>query len=370
MRYHLIILLLSVSTSLLQAQDPVRQVADSLITAGHYPGLYFSIYEDSTGQAINYTAGFADVEQQIPMNPGHRMLSGSTGKTFVSAVLMQLMQEGKLTPDDRISEFLGNETWFDRLPNGRELTVRHLMQHQSGLARYVFKPEFAEQVRTRPDRVWEPHELVAYILDDSARFAPGEGFAYSDTNYILLGMIIEQVTGKPFYEVLSGRILQPLVLTAILPTDTRRIADLAQGYVGENDPLGFTDPVLENGLSRYNLQFEWTGGGLAFRTSDYARWLSYLFTGKAFNMEDMSDTFYQTVEAREVGGRYGMGFMVLELPQLGEVYGHAGFFPGYYTLGIYDPDTGTAYAMQVNTTDQAKVRLFFRDFLALIRAGM
>ncbi len=350
----------------LNGQDSIQHRINQIIDDGHYPGIYFSVYDVTTGESSNYTGGFADMENDITMTSRHKLLSGSTGKTFVSAILMQLIGESKLQPDMPVSDFLGEEDWFTRLPNHEAVTVKNLMQHQSGLERYEFKPAFLEEVVKDADRVWQPEELIDFVLDDEPLFAAGEGFAYSDTNYILLGMIIEKITGKSYYENLEDRILQPLSLKDIVPTNTRTIDGLAQGYMAEEDPLGFTGKMLEHGKARYNMQFEWTGGGLAFRTSDYARWLGLLFNGKAFDMESLHDTFYQVVEAPEVGGKYGMGFQVFELPGLGESYGHSGFFPGYFTLGIYLPEKKLAIAMQVNTTEQEKVRNFFRDFLGLV----
>ncbi|MCA6074754.1 serine hydrolase domain-containing protein [Fulvivirga sedimenti] len=349
------------------AQDKAIQAeVDSIIAQGKYPGIVFSVAYPN-GEATSFTAGWADVESGTPMTPGNRLLSGSTGKTFVAAVLMQLIEENKLQLEDRASKWLGDEEWYSRLPNSEELTIMNLLRHQSGMERYEFKPEFSEEVLKNPDRVWKPAELIAYVLDDAPLFSAGEGFAYSDTNYILLGMIIEEIEGEEYYTVLKDRLLKPLDLTGILPTNTRKIEKLAQGYMDKESPLGFNDHLLEDGISRYNLQFEWTGGGLAFETRDYARWLKLLFEGNAFDMEKMGETYFQDIPSPEIGGSYGMGYQKLVIPEVGEAYGHSGFFPGYYTIGVYLPEYSIAVAMQVNTTEMAKLRSFFRDFVKLTR---
>jgi D-alanyl-D-alanine carboxypeptidase len=87
--------------------------------------------------------------------------------------------------------------------------VRQLMNHTSGLVRYEFKEQFTKDLTANPDKVWRPEELVAYLLDEKAPFEAGKGWDYSDTNYIVLGMIIEKVTGKKFYDEARKRVLKP-----------------------------------------------------------------------------------------------------------------------------------------------------------------
>ncbi len=349
------------------AQDNAIQTeVDSIIAQGKYPGIAFSVASPD-GKVISYVSGWANVEEQAPVMAETRFLSGSTGKTFVAAILMQLLEENKLQLDDKAGKWLSDEDWFKRLPNHDELTIQNLLRHQSGMERYEFKPEFSEEVLKDPDRVWKPAELLAFVLDDEPLFSPGEGFAYSDTNYIILGMIIEDIEGEDYYSVLQDRILNPMDLTAILPTNTRTIEKLAQGYMDKESPLGFNDRLLEDGISRYNLQFEWTGGGLAFETRDYARWLKLLFEGNAFDMNKIGELYFQDVPSPEIGGSYGMGYQKLMMPDIGTAYGHSGFFPGFFTIGVYLPEYSIAVAMQVNTTEMGKLRSFFPDFVKLTR---
>lgn len=342
-------------------------VQDSLTVIyaeGNYPGIVFSIAGENV-KTQSFTAGYANKEKRQVMSPETRLLSGSTGKTFVSAVLMQLVIEERLSLEDLVTKWLGNESWYSQLPNASTLTIKNLAQHQSGIQRYEFNPEFIKEVQNDPDRVWRPEELVAYILGDEPLFEAGKGFIYSDTNYILLGMIIEKVLTKPYYDILQERILEPLDLQEIIPTNRRKIPGLAQGYIDVDDPLGFEGPMLEGDVSKYNLQFEWTGGGLAFRTADYAEWLTYFFSGQAFDLDGNESLFYDLVDSPEIGGRYGIGFHELTLPNIGQTYGHSGFFPGYFTLGVYLPNRKVALAIQVNSTQKSALQHFFRDFIRL-----
>ncbi len=342
----------------------VQNTMDEIYLEGNYPGIVFSCVGPE-GKVSTFTAGYADIESGLKMTANHKLLSGSTGKTMVAAVLMQLVLEGKLTMDDSVSRWLGTESWYGRLPNSQALQVKNLAQHQSGIQRYEFNAEFLMEVKKDPDRVWKPEELISYILSDKPLFEAGKGFTYADTNYILLGMIIEKIERRPYYDVLSERILEPLNLQDIIPTDRRVIEELAQGYTDESDPLGFEGPMLLNGTSKYNLQFEWTGGGLAFRTEDYAKWLTYLFRGKAFTLKKNESLFFDMIESPEIGGRYGIGFQEMTLPVIDRVYGHSGFFPGYFTLGVYLPERDISLAIQVNSTREVALKNFFNDFIRL-----
>src|SRR6185436_11579478 len=110
------------------------------------------------------------------------------------------------------------------MTNAKDITVRQLMNHTSGLARYEFKDKFTRDLTANPEKRWQPAELVAYLLDEKAPFSAGSGWDYSDTNYIVLGMIIEKVTGKKFYDEANRRLIKPLKLTNTIPQDSLKLA--------------------------------------------------------------------------------------------------------------------------------------------------
>lgn len=103
------------------------------------------------------------------------------------------------------------------------------MNHTSGVMRYEFKDQFLKDLTANPGKKWRPEELIEYVLDEKSSFNAGEGWEYSDTNYILLGMIIEYLTGEAHYRILKREILQPLKLTNTFPSDGRKLQGLAQG---------------------------------------------------------------------------------------------------------------------------------------------
>jgi D-alanyl-D-alanine carboxypeptidase len=278
------------------------------------------------------------------------MLVGSVGKTFAAATALQLIKEGRIGLDERIEKYLGREPWFSRLPNAKEITVRQLLNHTSGLVRYEFKDQFTRDLTANPEKTWKPAELVAYLLDEKPPFAAGQGWDYSDTNYIVLGMIIEKVTGKKFYEEANRRLLKPLKLTDTIPQDGPRLKRVIQGYAGPTNPFGGKDEMIQAGKFVINPQFEWTGGGYASTTHDLARWARMIYQGKAFS-PDLLPQVLEGVPALRLGRetKYGLG-VIIRQTSAGTSYGHSGFFPGYMTDMMYFPEQKVAIAVQVNTS--------------------
>jgi len=327
----------------LQARlDEVRE------TSG-FPGATLAVVL-ADGRNINLASGLADPEEGIPMKPEDRMFSGSTGKTFVAVVVLQLVEEGALGLDQPLSEFFGDTPGLARLPNRDAITVQMLLSHTSGLPRYVLKPAFWTRLAAEPDRVWQPEELIAYILDDPAVHPAGGGWAYSDTNFILLGMIIEQVTGNSFYDELEERVIRPLALDRTTPSTSRRIDGLVQGCSGESPMFPMPARPLENGVYFVNPQFEWTGGGLVTNTLDLAIFLRELLDGRLLSeasKKAMVQPAAPEALQEENGESYGLGLQIWA-SETGPVYGHGGIFPGHQTQIEYSSAGRFTLALQIN----------------------
>ena len=317
--------------------------------AGTFPGATLGVVL-ANGESFGLAVGFSDRDAKTAMRPTDRMLAGSVGKTFAAAAALQLVKEGKIQLDDKIEKYLGGEPWFTRLPNAKDITVRQLMNHTSGLVRYEFKEQFTKDLTANPDKVWKPAELLAYLFDEKAPFQAGKGWDYSDTNYIVLGMIIEKVTGRKFYDEANRRLIKPLKLTDTIPQDGARLKGVVQGYAGPNNPFGGTDAMIVNGKFVVNPQFEWTGGGYVSTAQDLARWARMIYEGKAFSA-DLLPQVLDGVSAPMLGRetKYGLG-VIIRKTTLGTSYGHSGFFPGYMTDMMYFPEHRVAVAVQVNTS--------------------
>ncbi len=336
-----------------QAAPQIRTLLQSKLDALHEesgaPGVNVGIVL-ADGTAIGIAAGHADTALGLPMEPTSRLMQGSVGKTYVAAVAMQLIHEGVLDLDAHVSDYLGEESWYTRIPNHSAVTVRHLMTHTSGVIRYEFDDRFIGDLIAAPEKVWQPEELLSYLFDTHAPFAPGEGWEYSDTNYIILGMIIERLTGNSYYNEMRRRLLVPLQLENTVPTNTRRIPGLVQGYAGVDNLFRVPDAVIVDGEFAINPQFEWTGGGVASTTEDLALWAKALYEGRAFD-ESMLPIMLDGVPARlGPNTEYGLGVIIRPTP-LGVSWGHSGFFPGYLTEMAYFPDHQIAVAVQINSSD-------------------
>jgi D-alanyl-D-alanine carboxypeptidase len=336
-------------TDVVELKKELQQKLDAWHTAGSFPGATLGVVLPN-GESFGLAVGYSDRIAKSLMKPDDRMLAGSTGKTFAAATALQLVKNGNIGLDDRIEKYLGKEQWFSRLPNARDITVRQLMNHTSGLVRYEFKEQFTKDLSAQPDKTWKPVELISYVLDEKPPFAAGTSWEYSDTNYIVLGMIIEKVTGKRFYDVANKKFVRKFRLTNTVPQSGREISGLVQGYAGPNNPFGGKDEMISGGKFAINPQFEWTGGGWASTAEDLANWAKLMYEGKAVDpslLPSMLDGVAAPMLGRET--KYGLGVIIRQTPA-GVTYGHSGFFPGYLTDMMYFPDKKIAVAVQVNTS--------------------
>lgn len=321
-------------------------------------------------RAMSVSIGFSDLENEKALKPTDRMLAGSIGKTYVSAVTLQLVEEGKLELDDKIEKWLGKEPWFDRLPNARTITLRMLMNHTSGIPEHVQEKAFAKAMLDQPDKVWKPEELIAYIFDRKPLFEAGKGWSYADTNYIVVGMIFERVSGKTVYGEVQRRILDKLKLKETLPSDSRTIAGLIPGYSQVGSPFGFEGRTIIEGKFIVNPQMEWCGGGFASTAQDLARWAKFLYEGKVLDRPSLKDLLDAVPAKTGRGDKYGLGVQVRESPW-GISYGHGGWFPGYLSEMEYFPQYKAAIAVQLNTDDirnklKKRPRAFVAEVASLI----
>lgn len=304
----------------------------------------------ANGDSFGVAVGYSDRAKKTPMKPDDVMMAGSVGKTYVAATALRLVKDGKFSLDDNISKYLGDEKWFSRLPNAKNIKIRHLMNHSSGLVRYEMNPAFLKDMLANPDRVWKPREQIAYLFDTKAAFEPGKGWDYSDTNYIVLGMVMEKVTGKKYYDMVTKQILKPLKLNKTKPQISRVIEGLIPGYAGKGHQFGGEDEMLQNGKYVFNPQWEWTGGGMVTTSEELSRWAKAMYEGKAFS-KDMLTEMLNGVDSPQLGrgSKYGLGVIIRPTPK-GLTYGHSGFFPGYYTDMMYFPEHKIAVAIQLNST--------------------
>lgn len=340
-----------------ELQRRLQSKLDNLVKQSILPGGVSAAVALPDGNIITAVAGDADREAKKPMTPDTLLIQGSVGKTYVAAIALQLVHEKKLNLDEKVSSYLGQEPWFEKLPNAKDITVKHLMNHTSGIMRYELDPKFTTDLTKSPTKEWKPVERLEYVFGKKPRFEAGQGWDYSDTNYIVLGMIIEKITGQSIEDLIMTRLLEPLGLKHTMSTNRLTIPGLAQGYAGPQNPFGGKELMLNaDGSMIVNPQFEWTGGGMASTTADLAKWGKLMYEGKAFDAS-LLPVMLEGVKAPMLGrdAQYGLGVILRPTPH-GKTYGHSGFFPGYMTDMMYWPDSKVAVAVMVNTSEFQKVK--------------
>ncbi|MBE1531803.1 serine hydrolase domain-containing protein [Actinomadura algeriensis] len=322
----------------------VEAWADRLVADGA-PGV--TIMTRRGRHVSHATAGVADKATGRPMD--HRLLFriASVTKSFTSTVALQLAAERRLSLDDTVEEWLpgvvrGNGN------DGSKITVRQLLAQTSGLHDYTSDPRiFAE-----PGRTWTPEELVSIAMETPPHHAPGTDWNYSNTNYVLAGMIIEKATGNPLGEEYEKRIFRPLRLrhTSYAPERLTFPGPYVHGYYFE---FGDVSTMVSPSSGR-------AAGGIVSTVDDVARFHRALFTGRLLPRRQMREL--TTVRPVNDGGiieDYGLGVARIKF-SCGYAWGHDGGFPGYRTWTYTGADgkrqaviTYNESALENNTTFRA-----------------
>jgi D-alanyl-D-alanine carboxypeptidase len=338
------------------AEDLENQVRDLLGTFRieyGFPGATVA-YALPDGQVGSAATGFADIEAGKAMTSDTRMLAASIGKSFVAATVLGLENDGFLALKAPVSAYLGAEPWFDRLPNHATMTVGDLVRHSAGLADHVHTKPFAAAMAARVATVDDaiPSEAaIEFILDTKPLFPAGSAWAYTDTGYLLLGLIIEKVMGRRYYDIVAERFLKPLDLTQTAPSNRRMIPDLAVGYTIEGNPFGLPPRTMDTqGQLLWDPAVEWTGGGLVSKSRDLAVWGHALFGGMAMSgpyLDQLLDGVPVSPDTPNI--LYGAGVAIHTETPRGPVYGHGGWVPGYVSSLRHYADHGVTVAFQINT---------------------
>ena len=220
-----------------------------------------------------------------------------------------------------------------------------------------------------PSTEHSPLDGVKSILGAKPLHSAGTKFSYSDVNYLLLGLVVENVTGRKAYDEIKRRLLKPLNFRRIIPADRPTIPGLVPGYAGAANPFG-GDQMVKSGKLILDPRFEWAGGGFISNAEDLARWFAAYCQGRAFNPKLLPEVF-TAVDAPELGegARYGLGVVIQDTP-LGKAYGHGGFFPGYVTWVRYYPKQRIAVALQLNTSVDNLIKAPIREVLNDLAAGL
>lgn len=331
-----------------ELRDELKAWLDGARAAAEFPGATFGL-AGKGGVRIGLATGFAGGEGTAPLAPDALMPSGSCGKTYFAALALRRAGAGELDLDAKLERYLGQEPWLPELRHSERMTVRMLLNHTSGLERYELDPRFTADLRAQPDRSWSVADRLAYVAGRAPPFEPGQGWVYSDTNYIVLGAALETLHDRPLYDEIRAGLLEPLALRHTVPHDRRVVPGLVQGHAGEADPFSPKDEVLEDGAFFVNPQFEWAGGGFASSAEDLAAWCRAYFRGEAFPATLLPQVLDGVKSTLGPNVRYGLGAILWVTPN-GPAYGHSGFFPGYLAEMRYYEALDVAVAIQINTS--------------------
>lgn len=342
-------------TPLFADTNDLETQVDSLLATFHaeydFPGatVAFVLADGTSGDAA---IGLADAEVGIAMTTQSRMLAASIGKTLVGALALSLEDEGLLHRADPVSLYLGDAAWFARLPNAAEMTVGQLLTHTSGLPDHVHMDgAVSELISLGNGGTFRPEDAIAFLLDTDPLFEAGTAWSYSDTGYLLLGLVIETATGRDAYDLIDERFLSPLALDHTSPSTSPKLAGLAVGYTVPDNPFDLPARTANSdGALLWNPAIEWTGGGFVSTAHDLATWGHALFNGDAMEasyLDRLLEGAPVHPDAPDIF--YGSGVGIYAQTPLGPVYGHGGWVPGYVSSLRHYADANITVAFQINT---------------------
>ena len=332
------------------------------------------------------TAGYSDISRKVPVGVHDRFGIGSITKTFVARVILQLVEEGRLDLNKTPMDYLDLDI-VRKVPNTDKATLRELLNHQSGIPTWEFQPDWIRKGRgdqMELGHVWGKTETLEYVAREgmSAAYEPGERYSYSNTNYTILGLVIEAVTGNQVKTEIRKRILQPLGLE---DTFLESFEDIPGGYVHHYHYAtpyfdetagvhrGFTQirPYLVESTGA-NLSPEWAAGGMVSSASDLVRWAQAIRNGELLGpaMQKEVYTYYPPEKGASARMQYMQGVMrISDFYQDHAVCGHSGGTLGFTALMYWfeDPDITVVVLTNVGGMHSglrpSPVSLFFREVL-------
>ncbi|MFI7102860.1 serine hydrolase domain-containing protein [Streptomyces sp. NPDC050161] len=311
--------------------DVLRQGLDRLVHDDRYPAALAATLGPD-GRARHYTAGVADLRTGAKVPADGQVRAGSNTKAFTATVVLQLVGEGKVALDAPVERYLPGLVRGEGI-DGRRITVRQLLQHTSGLPDYT--DHLTDLTGKGRHTYVPPRTALDLALAHKARFAPGTDWAYSSTNYLLAGLLIEKVTGRPLAEQITHRVIEPAGLrhTYFPAAGDERIREAhPDGYFAAK-PGG----PLEN-ITEMDPSWGWAAGQLISTPGDLNRFFTALLDGRLLKPAQLAQ-MRTTVPADAMwpGARYGLGLVSVPLSCGGRVWGHGGDIPGYQTrTGVTD----------------------------------
>ncbi|HEY7719589.1 MAG TPA: serine hydrolase domain-containing protein [Pedococcus sp.] len=339
-----------------RSERDLRAALEAVVAAG---ATGVNALVDDGDDVTRLAAGHARLDPDRRLRTGDQARVGSITKTFVAVVMLELQRAGRLDLDDTL------ESWLPGLvPNGSDITLRMLLNHTSGIFNYTDDPDFFELAFSDPFRPWTARELVDLALENPPVFAPGTSWSYSNTGYILLGMVLQRATHQSVGELLDRHVIGPLDLDdTYLATSPRWRGPHAHGYI----PPGVYGAQDYVDTSRWTPTWAGAAGAVVSTPSDLRTFYQALLSGRLLpraSLREMKDVVMPVPEAG-----YGLGLLVLETP-CGTVWGHEGGIPGYVTIAFVDRTGSRAAMLVLSTEPDAEIGAAFGELVATAVCGM
>jgi D-alanyl-D-alanine carboxypeptidase len=301
----------------------LRAALEAVVDAGATGAI--GLVDDSVDVSA-MAVGVARLNPPRPLRVSDQVRAGSITKTVIGTIALQLVGEGRLRLDDTVERWLPG-----MVPNGAAITIRMLLNHTSGIFDYLADPDWLAALLADPHRYWSPQELVAVGTSHPSLFPPGEGLAYSNTGYILIGLVLEKVTGQAVQDLVTQRVVRPLHLyDTFFATSSRFRGAYAHGYF---------PPSLTGGgyvdVSSWSPSLSWTAGALVSTAPDLARFYQALLSGRLLGPALLNEMTTTVTGPDYPGIGVGLGIWSVDTP-CGTVWGHEGGAPGYKSFALND----------------------------------
>ncbi len=320
--------------------NELQQVLDSQVKKLGVPGIQAAMRIGHYNWSS--TSGSVNNKKDKKLTDDHILRIGSVTKLYTAAIIMKLYEEGKIDLDDTIDE------WFPDFPKSNKIKVRQLLNHSSGIYNYTESLWLGVQAVLFSKKIWDPYALLKTAEKKDFYFAPGRGHHYSNTNYLILGLIIEKITGKTLAEVYREYIIEPAKLnnTFFVPYE-KAPENLISGFDHDVIPLGINE-IAPDETSFATLGF--SAGAMVSTADNLRRWTDYLFKSN-FLSENTLKLMMEYIEAEDSDVRqqigYGLGLRVIKVNE-SQIYGHTGTIPGFGAAAFYCPQQDYSIAIISN----------------------
>jgi D-alanyl-D-alanine carboxypeptidase len=316
----------------LETQAALQQIVEQRLTEAGSPGAAVGVWIPGRGTWV-HAQGTGDLATGAPIRVADRFRIGSITKTFAATVLLQLVDEGRLQLDDHL------EPYVSGVPNGDRITIRQVLGMTAGIFSYTADATFEAEYDADPLMPFSLQELLVILRRHPPDFLPGEGVHYSDTNYYLLGLIIEQLTGQHVGEAIDQRIVQPLRLTSTsYPTTPDMPEPYAHGYNAESNG------ALRD-VTRSNPGAAGAAGAMLSTLDDLRLWTEALAHGALLSPTMQRERLQWSVfpGGEAVNYRYGLGILAFD-----SFIGHSGGIAGYESMAVHLPEANATIVVLAN----------------------